>query len=142
MRILTVVCVAAQVFIESMVQLIGVTKDESSTTSENKVFARIFTFTFKQLRVSVASNSITFKLSRMEKLLRLQRSQLTAPVDRSKFDTLPLGGISSIMSLNEGCWSWAVMPFVEMLNTAGSFRPVHLATDLARCGGSLVFTFR
>ena len=104
------------------------------------MFARVFHFSFDQLRAEVQSNTIRFSAQRMVKLLRKQRERLERGEDTFACDVLPSHLTRTRMSASDGCWAWHVVSMPELLGSEEAFRPIHLSSRID--DDNVVFMFR
>ena len=132
------------IFLDQMVQLQGLLlQDSNFHHGSNQVYARLFRFTFEQLKIQVNSNMLTFNIKTLVKLLRKRRQLIEIPRSYQEFP--PVGVLPSHLTrtrLHEdaGCWDWEVASVSRMLTDEGAFRPLHLASKVD--ADAVVFTFR
>ena len=131
------------VYIDQMVQLQGKllrVPDRADWHRSDLVFARVFQFSFDQLRAEVQSNTIRFSAQRMVELLRRQHKRLERGQDSFACDALPSHLTRTRMSGSDGCWAWHVVSMTELLGSDEAFRPIHLSSRID--DDNVVFMFR
>ena len=131
------------VYIDQMVQLQGKllrVPDRADWHRSDLVFARVFHFSFDQLRAEVQSNTIRFSAQRMVELLRRQHKRLERGQDSFACDALPSHLTRTRMSGSDGCWAWHVVSMTELLGSDEAFRPIHLSSRID--DDNVVFMFR